>query len=44
MALQKKEAEDKAVRDVQASEAKAEDAVLLGLNDARSRSKSQPSL
>lgn len=37
-AAQKKKAkEDEAIRDVQASEARAEDAVLEGLNDARSR-------
>jgi hypothetical protein len=35
--LQKKEADDKAVRDVMASEAQTEDAVLQGLSDARSR-------
>lgn len=35
--LQRKEADDKNVRDVMASEAQTEDAVLQGLRDARSR-------
>jgi len=46
-AQKRKEADDKAVKDTWASEAKAEDAVLQGLSDARSRvrgsaSSSQP--
>jgi hypothetical protein len=40
--LQRKEADEKAVRDVMASEAKTEDAVLQGLSDARSRVQDSP--